>query len=483
MGDCVYCRESAGIFKSRHDACEGLVRSAIDDLVDSGGDETSDELEAKAVSFLERGKQLGRGEAGAYRCLLAAIWGAVEQADYDELTSDGPHNADRLTTLVLASDDPYLQDDYVPASKLTNAITLLQAQRGEIALREVDPPDGLNLPEDEQTRWCERATYYKERTHRSFAGGSTGASVRVTRGVYWRVGAMRGYPIETSTLDLTDVGKLALTESALYWIGEHNAFRVPTSKILAFQPYADGLGIQRGGANSRPEVFVSADGAFDGKFLYNLIQNLLHVPQSSEDEAANARHRREVIRIANGPPIASEADLAPILFFDTQAGELISRLTRRPATRASDRIDEAELLNATADALDSLRLAMEQELATQAFAFAVKEALLLAKAIVAAACLVCTVLGAPTDREWVHSGLVEAKGQLREAEDQRADLTELVRTAIPSFESAVYLAALAGLVEGRLAELTAPTQGGSGAPREDLLNKLEQLGRLRDKVC
>lgn len=45
----------------------------------------------------------------------------------------------------------------------------------------------------------------------------------------------------------------------------------------------------------------------------------------------------------------------------------------------------------------------------------------------------------------------------------------------------MYLAPLVGMVDGRLGELTALKQGGRGAPREDLLDKPEQLGRLRDK--
>jgi hypothetical protein len=48
---------------------------------------------------------------------------------------------------------------------------------------------------------------------------------------------------------------------------------VAYSKIVAFEPYSDGFGIQRDAATALPQTFVTGD----GWFAYNLVTNLAQI--------------------------------------------------------------------------------------------------------------------------------------------------------------------------------------------------------------
>ncbi len=101
-------------------------------------------------------------------------------------------------------------------------------------------------------------------------GGSHGVSVKIMKGVYYRTSAFKGRPVETSSLDLMDVGKLGITTKYIYFVGSKKSFRVPYKKVVNFVPYSDGIGLFRDAANAKQQVFKSGD----GWFLFNLVANL-----------------------------------------------------------------------------------------------------------------------------------------------------------------------------------------------------------------
>lgn len=111
---------------------------------------------------------------------------------------------------------------------------------------------------------------YEEKTRRSFVGRSEGVSVRVMRGVYYRIGGFRGHPVETSQMERVDSGVLGVTTKHLYFASARKSFRIPYAKIVTFTPYSDGIGVCRDAATARPQVFVTGE----GWFIYNLAKNL-----------------------------------------------------------------------------------------------------------------------------------------------------------------------------------------------------------------
>jgi hypothetical protein len=89
------------------------------------------------------------------------------------------------------------------------------------------------------------------------------------KGVYYRVGAFKAQPIETTERTYIDSGWVAITNKHVYFAGSRKSVRIPYTKIVSFEPFSDGFGIMRDAASAKPQIFVTGDGWFS----YNLVAN------------------------------------------------------------------------------------------------------------------------------------------------------------------------------------------------------------------
>ena len=129
----------------------------------------------------------------------------------------------------------------------------------------------FNLQKGEKLVWLfQDAKYYEQKTRRHFQGRSSGFSIRVARGLYYRTSGFRGYPVETKEDVYVGTGLLAFTTKHLYFTGGAKGLRVAYKKIIAFEPHSDGIVIHRDGARAKPQSFITGD----GWFTYNLAMNL-----------------------------------------------------------------------------------------------------------------------------------------------------------------------------------------------------------------
>ena len=94
-------------------------------------------------------------------------------------------------------------------------------------------------------------------------------SLRIAKGVYWRVGGFKGRPVETIDRVHADTGLLGITTKHVYFHGPNKSFRIGHDKIISFTPYTDGVGVMRDAATARAQIFVTGD----GWFTYNLLRN------------------------------------------------------------------------------------------------------------------------------------------------------------------------------------------------------------------
>ena len=94
--------------------------------------------------------------------------------------------------------------------------------------------------------------------------------MRIARGVYYRVGGFKGERYQTEETVHEDNGLMGFTDRHLYFAGDLRRFRIRWDRIVAFEPYADGIGVQRDAQSAKPQAFVTGD----GWFTYNLAVNL-----------------------------------------------------------------------------------------------------------------------------------------------------------------------------------------------------------------
>jgi hypothetical protein len=189
----------------------------------------------------------------------------ISQEEEDSLISYREHFS-------LSNDD---LDSAGAFSKVVKAAVLRDILEGTIPERvKISGPLPFNFQKSESLVWLfQNVKYYEEKYKRKYVGGSQGVSFRVAKGVYYRVGGFSAQPVVTQETVQVDTGQLAVTNKHIYFAGDSKGFKVPFSKIVAFTPYNDGIGIQRDGVTTKPQGFLTGD----GWFTYNLIVNLANL--------------------------------------------------------------------------------------------------------------------------------------------------------------------------------------------------------------
>ena len=135
-------------------------------------------------------------------------------------------------------------------------------------------PIPFNFQKSEKTLWFfSDINYAEEVTSREYVGGSRGASIRVMKGVHYRIGASRGHIESRSQMQIVDNGMLAVTTKHIYFAGKTKGFRIPYEKIVSFQPFLDAIGIIKEAARPKMQIFMTRE----GWFIYNLIVNAAQI--------------------------------------------------------------------------------------------------------------------------------------------------------------------------------------------------------------
>jgi hypothetical protein len=274
MGKCRFCGGDAGFLRSSHKECKqthdrGIARiraiagrAALSSQTDfSTLRETLRNI--ASASFIDD---------RLLRDLLAEAWcTAVSQALEDHVLSEDEEHA-----LVAFKDYFSLPTDILDKggayTRVAKAAILRDVLDGKIPQRvRIEGTLPFNLQKGEVLVWLFRTVrYYEPRTRTTYVGGYSGVSVRVAKGVYYRIGRFKGKPVVTTELVLLDTGALGITDRHVYFAGEAKAFRIRYDKIVSFTPYSDGIAIQRDALSAKPQVFVTGD----GWFTYNLVTNL-----------------------------------------------------------------------------------------------------------------------------------------------------------------------------------------------------------------
>lgn len=273
MGNCIYCGKPAGFFRKRHRECEERYKNTWNAMI----------LKAKEAALGvgqimnlegELHNLAKEGYVSQDKIKEALILGWEEAVLH--FLEDGNLDAQEEEKLVAYAEYfGFTQNDLDKRGIYTRFVqgaVLREVLEGKVPKRfKTADPLPFNFQKSESLVWAfSNVKYYEERIRREYVGGSQGVSIRIAKGIYYRVGHFKGYPIEREEQVYVDTGILAVTTKHIYFYGPIKSFRVPYSKIVSFTPYSDGIGIQRDAANAKPQIFVTGD----GWFVYNLVINL-----------------------------------------------------------------------------------------------------------------------------------------------------------------------------------------------------------------
>lgn len=110
--------------------------------------------------------------------------------------------------------------------------------------------EGLNiiLKKEEIVHWLCPATLKKRKniTKNMTYGGFTG-SIKITKGLRYRVGSINLYPQVSEVMVDEDFGNFWLTNQRIGFLGKRKSFNLPYNKILSFEAYKDAVIIHKDG--------------------------------------------------------------------------------------------------------------------------------------------------------------------------------------------------------------------------------------------
>ncbi len=272
MADCRYCGKPAGFLRHQHPDCrrrhdeaaakipDFFVKALQSPMSGSRFRETIDQAAAQNfVPSAERDELVRRGLGAMIKGALAG--GILTDAE-DERINEFQH--DFGMPLSALGDE---------GSALAKARILRALDAGQIPPVNVIVEGALapRLETDERALWSfDDARYLTFRSRTHYVGGSTGISVRVMRGVYYRVGGFRGEPIKTDFLSNEDSGSLTIAQRNVYFVGTRRALKIPVRKIASAQLYSDGIEILLNGVSAKPAFFMIGDAPFAANLLARL---------------------------------------------------------------------------------------------------------------------------------------------------------------------------------------------------------------------
>ncbi len=269
MGDCVFCGQSAGLLRSQHTECAAInaqsqnkVRQAVAQCIQAGGDASR-----ITSSVLPLARQ-GFVPARSINDLLVDGWAIAVEVFLEDGLLSSDEEARLMDFIQKTGIGPKLQQ-HPSYSLLAKAAQLRDIAQGNLQSRmNFSGPLPVNLQKGEVPIWAFPGTeYLEDRERREFVGRSQGVSVRVMKGVYYRVGSFKGQPVMRQERVSLGIGTLYVTNMNLYFAGSQKSVRIPYGKIISFEQFSNGIGVMRDLATAKPQIFLTND----GWFTYNLI--------------------------------------------------------------------------------------------------------------------------------------------------------------------------------------------------------------------
>ena len=126
----------------------------------------------------------------------------------------------------------------------------------------------IMLSSGERVIWSyDQVTMYQEQITREWVGRHSGFSFRVMKGVYYRTGGSKGYPVERSSMENMGRGTLILTNKNIFFHSSVLSVRIPYKKLIGMTPYSDGIELHQEGVKAKRLVFQG----FDSWFMMNVL--------------------------------------------------------------------------------------------------------------------------------------------------------------------------------------------------------------------
>ncbi|MSQ17246.1 MAG: hypothetical protein EXR54_06720 [Dehalococcoidia bacterium] len=267
LGRCQACGEKLpftyrlfkhGRFKKIHEQCYQRVveertqavaeyRRALNAAVADGRISVDEDTE---LAGSRHELQLSQAETTSMRLLVYRD--LFSQATADRALDEKEERLLRQVQLELQLNDTAIQPQL---SELARLRFFQQINQGDLPAVASD----ILLKKAEVAHWQSEAEFWEERvTHKGYVGGSHGVSIRVAKGVSYRLGGNRGQLVTEKDIIKVDEGKLVVTNKRVVFNGFTNSFSIPFSKLINYVVYEDAIQLDKEG-KTKPGYFKLQD--------------------------------------------------------------------------------------------------------------------------------------------------------------------------------------------------------------------------------
>jgi len=276
MGNCKYCGQPAGLLRYQHKECADKHRQGWQKMINLA--QQAAQGQGDINSLHSRISSIAAYSFVPAEQVNQAIITGWEQAaahfiEDGNLSLEEEHQLTQFAAHFNLSQNELDQRGIY--TQFVKGAVLREVMEGKIPERvKTDGQLPFNFQKSESLIWVfDGVDYYEDKTRRQYVGGSSGVSIRVAKGVYFRTGGFKGHPVETTERVHMGTGIMAVTNKHIYFTSPQKTFRVRLDKIVSFMPFSDGVGIQRDAATAKPQFFITGD----GWFTYNLVMNVGNV--------------------------------------------------------------------------------------------------------------------------------------------------------------------------------------------------------------
>lgn len=237
MGTCRYCNRDAGWFKKEHASCVLKANDSVNSIKKYIADAVTTGKKYSDISE-DINKLATEANLSPAQCRTAAItaWSqATIERDKARPVSDVETDVnwqfiseaagiteEEMTAAIQAGTANAALMDGVRADAYSS--TIWAALNGKRVAPESFPPqirNAFNLQTGEYGVWgMPHMLMRQQSTHKSYAGGYNGISVRVANGLWYRFGKGRGHEEEHTELQDVDMGDFLMTNRAIYFGGK-----------------------------------------------------------------------------------------------------------------------------------------------------------------------------------------------------------------------------------------------------------------------
>lgn len=123
--------------------------------------------------------------------------------------------------------------------------------------------------------YCENSAHlYQTKKKVSYIGGSQGVSLRIAKGISYRVGAFKGDRVITEEQEYICSGDFLFSSAGIYFKGSSKSLRIRYNKIISLECFENGILILKDGESALP-IFISFKNEEVLKKIYELITRVI----------------------------------------------------------------------------------------------------------------------------------------------------------------------------------------------------------------